>query len=658
MLKQNHSSSNTSVTPFLNPLPILFISDVVEADALRKTFRLRSYKDVSDCDLDDDIYIYVTPQTQEIAIKNIIWEFPKARIYRDNLQPYYYNSNSQLIEVTTRIFDYSLSANDWVAEIDNSYLSVRDAKEIAKLAFLKLNGDKQNTEIATLGKRCRMSDYQWGREMIGLEQEFKEELKNRGVIVEDNKQEKLKLEIQALIQETDAFKIVEKRKGLHKQGLSDKNIDFLIDETISSNNRTTAKTISVEDLLKIPTDNIRWIFPGLLPSIGLTILAGAPGALKTTLSYDCAASLMYGEEFLSVKPLKQGKVLFVNSRAEMLVHQMQDSFINRGIFDNCKIITDWDFKQINHLENEIHEYQPTLIIIDSFSGIHDDNFDENSSQAKRSVQKLQALSERYSTSILLIHHTNKSKEQTGVNKIRGNSAIAASCSVIWLMEGDNKSTYKNFSIPKIRGSSNKNMQIICNFDNGRFEVFKTDDDATQDKDTIDYIIAFMKQNPNKKYTVIELVNGTGKTDSAVRKALQRAVEACQITRSICPNNHKVRLYQLPNNPPLPNVSVTEQSLMTESIDNTTISVIGQSLDNVGHSLDKEVESKSCLTSETTFIQASQSLDKLSLDNLDNSGGGSNLEKCTDMSTIDFTPKSDLNYLEIGDNIGTDENEIN
>lgn len=191
-----------------------------------------------------------------------------------------------------------------------------------------------------------------------------------------------------------------------------------------------------------------------IASMGVTIIAGNSGAGKTTLAVDLAGAVLMGDEFLGEVTSRQGSVLFVNCDEP---HQWgQDKLINRGIAGNvpdekAKVIQDWDVSQWIRLESTVEDMRPTLIIVDSFNGIHNDpNFDENSAQASQTAKKLERLSAKYCVPIVLIHHLGKSKDNKGVNKLRGSTAIAASVSSVLILEGEG--TQKRLYQPKIRGS--------------------------------------------------------------------------------------------------------------------------------------------------------------------------------------------------------------
>ena len=193
--------------------------------------------------------------------------------------------------------------------------------------------------------------------------------------------------------------------------------------------------------------------------------------------------------------------LFVNCDEP---HQWgQDKLINRGITSNYEVLMDWDVTQWSALETAVEDMRPPLVIVDSFSGIHNDpNFDENSAQASQTAKKLERLSAKYCVPIVLIHHLGKSKENKGVNKLRGSTAIAASVSSVLILEGEGP--HKRLYQPKIRGSEPLDLTVEMDCENGRFRVTggNVTDDAT--KSLTAKLINLFSANPNVLFENIEL----------------------------------------------------------------------------------------------------------------------------------------------------------
>ncbi|MDF5732478.1 MAG: AAA family ATPase [Rhizonema sp. PD38] len=350
--------------------------------------------------------------------------------------------------------------------------------------------------------------------------------------VKVDRDERLKLELQVLLKETDPIKRVRKRSEICSNfSISSKDVEMLL-ATLDSVNRTVkAKRYDAVAFRELEPEGLTWLIPGLLPSKGLTVLGGAPGVGKTTLAYDAAAAVLFGEEFLGESLSKKGKVLFV--AADELPCFVQDKLINRGIFgsNDWEILLDWDVSQMDALESAIADIRPSLVVIDSFSAIHKDMaFDENSALSRWSIVELEALLNRYSAAGLLIHHTTKAKDALGVGKLRGSSAIAAAASVVWILEGEKQSEIRTFSTPKIRGAAPINLRLGLDSLNGQWTVTGGNEEESIYKTIAERAVEFMRSIPGAKFVAEEIVNAVGYGKQSVYKALDRLVQRGILTK--------------------------------------------------------------------------------------------------------------------------------
>jgi hypothetical protein len=206
-------------------------------------------------------------------------------------------------------------------------------------------------------------------------------------------------------------------------------------------------------------------------------------------------------------------------------------------------VSQWDF-----LEEAIANLKPTLVVIDSFSSIHrDPSFDENSSQAKSTIYDLEALTNAYGCGCILIHHLSKSKENQGVAKLRGSSAISAAASVVCLMEQTSDGSRK-LSFPKVRGAQTQPFLVNLDGSTGRYQVVSGGDDAPT-KSLGDRILAFLQKEPYKRFEQDEISAALGIPPShkdSVYQALGRLFKRGLITKRPSQLGGKRKVYGVSN----------------------------------------------------------------------------------------------------------------
>jgi predicted transcriptional regulator len=395
-------------------------------------------------------------------------------------------------------------------------LPLREAIEKAtQILKAQINSQFDSLEASILLEELRqeagVNEYNWERKYL---KPLREKLERSFGLPDAPESldptERKRLELKAIAQERDIYKFTDKVIGFcRRTGWTRRDVEQQIRQLKNCTVTPKAKRLKGKDFLALETESISWVFPGIIPSRGVFVIGGHAGAGKTTFAYDAVGSLLLGEEFLGEKPVKTGKVLIVTG--DELPCFTQDKLIDRGIpLDNedWEIILNWDVSQWDVLEEAIADIRPALVVIDSFSSIHrDPSFDENSSQAKSTIYDLEALTNAYGCGCILIHHLSKSKENQGVAKLRGSSAISAAASVVCLMEQTSNDTRK-LSFPKVRGAQTEPFLVALDGSTGRYEVVSGGDNAST-KSLGDRILSFLQKSPHKRFEQDEISEALG-----------------------------------------------------------------------------------------------------------------------------------------------------
>jgi hypothetical protein len=538
-------------------------------------------------------------------------------------------------ELTLTINEFHRPYREWAAAIEYG-LKIDEALALAKLAIQELTQKTQltqrNIELESLRVRCNnMFEKRWEKFIRDLEAEIHAAANAKGTGTSGDRK---RLELKAIDQERDSCtrrdRVIE---FCRRTGWSKTDVEQEIQRLKTSTITPKAKRLKGKDFLALETESISWVFPGIIPSRGVFVIGGHAGAGKTTFAYDAVGSLLLGEEFLGEKPVKTGKVLVVTG--DELPCFSQDKLINRGIpLDNedWEIILNWDVSQWSELEEAIADIRPALVVIDSFSSIHrDPSFDENSSQAKSTIYDLEALTNAYGCGCILIHHLSKSKENQGVAKLRGSSAISAAASVVCLMEERGDGTRK-LSFPKVRGAQTEPFLTQLDGSTGRYEVVSGGDDPGT-KTLGNRILAFLQKSPYSRYEQEEISQALGiplSNKDSVYQALARLFKRGLITKRPSKNGSKRKVYgvvnpsQLAHAEGLRSVTVT---LTDKSQDTHTPPPLKVSVKNAKTVDSKDVELTDTLTDNLTDTKLTPQND-VSVDSSSNAGSEGDSVKLT------------------------------
>jgi hypothetical protein len=451
-----------------------------------------------------------------------------------------------------------VSYGDWLESLQNVEIDFQTAGEIAKywLLILPDNIDRA-TRLQMLKGRVKpgMSDFRWGDYIRKLEAEIHAAVD--GTV--NDPDEQLKLELKALAKETDSIKYKRKRAELCcRYRLTKREVDEEIAVLSNKISTSKAKRYKGKEFLQLESAAMSWLVPGCIPSRGVFLLGGMPGAGKTTLAIDAVGSVMFGEEFLGEKPTKQGKVLLVSS--DELPCFTQEKLIDRGIplnTEDLEVLLDWDISQWDILEETIADVRPVLVVIDSFSSIHrDPNFDENSTQAKNTVYQLESLSNTYGCSNILVHHLSKSKDNKGVAKLRGSTSISAAASVVAILQETSAGTAKVLDFPKMRGGQSQQIKIELERSTGRWSVIAGGVDE-ETKSLTQRVIDFFESYTDSavRLEFSEIMQGLGLGESSkngLYKALERLVKQSRLVKRPSQKNGRFKVFGLPKVSHTPN----------------------------------------------------------------------------------------------------------
>jgi hypothetical protein len=416
--------------------------------------------------------------------------------------------------------------------IPNGKDYVENAKEFCRLAGIEIpdnTANKASTMQNTSNKQSNVDD-----------QEVDFELEAN----------RFRLELQSLSQEHDPIKRTLKISRLIKERqLSRRDIESMLASVSNDSTRPKAVRHKIGDFIQLESGSTSTqLVPGMIGK-GVNLIAGEGGAGKTTFAYDVAASVVTGEPFLGETPTQTGKVLIISSDEGR--SYAQDKLINRGLgsfTDEIEIIEFWDVSQMQLLEDAISETRPVLVIVDSFNAIHSDpNFDENSAQASQSIKFLERLGSIYNTTIILTHHLNKCKDQKGLGRLRGSTAIAASCSVALILEnadrGDVADTRKRLYSPKMRGGEPIDLLLTMNPHEGRFTLVNPSP-GEETKPLCDQLMMFFERNAGTLFEVGELESAgiTANNRKHYYTALDRMVKRGQIVKRPSKINPRSKVY--------------------------------------------------------------------------------------------------------------------
>ncbi|MFL6435989.1 MAG: AAA family ATPase [Terriglobales bacterium] len=189
---------------------------------------------------------------------------------------------------------------------------------------------------------------------------------------------------------------------------------------------------TLDQLFSAPLDSIPYVVDGLLPSAGLSVLAGKAKCGKSTLTRQLAVAVVQGQSFLGRSTTKGSVLLFAieEKESEIARHLLQ---LGARASDPIRVLCGAIQKNeaVPRLEAALQaEPDVQLVIIDPllrFLSVRDGN---DYVQVNDQMEKLLDLARRYDTHILTIHHLKKRLTEDPVDGALGSVAISAGADTV------------------------------------------------------------------------------------------------------------------------------------------------------------------------------------------------------------------------------------
>tara|TARA_R100000664_G_C2758936_1_gene148210 strand:+ start:1439 stop:3802 length:2364 start_codon:yes stop_codon:yes gene_type:complete len=194
-----------------------------------------------------------------------------------------------------------------------------------------------------------------------------------------------------------------------------------------------AKLMQVEELMKIEGKR-DYLIPDVLPTPSVVLVYGAGGDGKSMSAWALAKHIATGAPFIvrgKPVPVKQGPVLLLNGDQPLIQLKEQLEEVDFPINKFTHIQTDWSLQRYAQFVSLMKKIKPSLVVIDSLIGCSGGRaFDENKSDFATPLYWLTRNNGVLfpATTILLIHHANK----TG--GFRGTSAIRDAVDETWALK--------------------------------------------------------------------------------------------------------------------------------------------------------------------------------------------------------------------------------
>lgn len=276
-----------------------------------------------------------------------------------------------------------------------------------------------------------------------------------------------------------------------------------------------------------------WLFEGLLRKGTLALLVAESKTGKSLLHYDWTYCAAKQQQWGAFPVTKAAKVLTIQVDEPEVDCQVRIQRRGLAELDNVDVLTKFRPNQMARLRKKLAEKKYDLVVFDSLTAINRfSSYSTNDAEYAFFCYELKDLASEFGCTFLLVHHTNKSPVENGLDKIAGTYAIPASASDIFLLYRPQKGIGNPQSrILSRLGSrsdvSGKNWRLELNLENnsyiweGACDRDGNLDDATEEEEKStstarEAILNHLRENSPTAYESQELSHFLGLNIHRVR----------------------------------------------------------------------------------------------------------------------------------------------
>lgn len=301
------------------------------------------------------------------------------------------------------------------------------------------------------------------------------------------------------------------------------------------------------------TTDIDWLIQDILPSGYSVVLSGQSGSGKSVSAFDLAAAVAKGGTWMD-KEASQGKVLILNNdQSEMVLKRMLKTRIGSEdiLLDNIAVKHGFvaDDEGLEKLRKWVEKYDFSLVIMDSVRECicHPLGISQNDAESGYRLKRVAEVVTSLSGCFVAIHHENKSKDSSGVEKASGSTSIISNVDAHWRITkgatGNNK-----LLMPKTRGYSPVEVDYQIDFNTGICNAtapFEDSQQSTGNNPTIgERVVAYLEEEASEDGTTAkEIAEALEVKERSLREILRRLMND-GIIESASVEGSKVKRYSL------------------------------------------------------------------------------------------------------------------
>ncbi|MEH2164556.1 MAG: DnaB-like helicase N-terminal domain-containing protein [Nostoc sp.] len=284
--------------------------------------------------------------------------------------------------------------------------------------------------------------------------------------------------------------------------------------------------LTYDELRELAGSTVReWLINGLIPKSTTILLASDGGVGKTKFAYAIGKILIQGTQLGSFVATGKRKILYYQgdeSPGDMLQALDSMGYSESDIGESVRVRFGWSAENMPTLIQDLKEFQPELVFIDSLSTANRFSiYRESEMEYSRPILEMTGLATQYKVTFVIIHHMNKGGE------VRGTTAIRNAVSEVWTLSKDKKETATSYDrileIDKSRSrSSSKKYRMYFNPEDLSFTFLGEEGEefGGPGQSAKDSTLELLASHRNIKFTSEEIAHRLGISKDYARRYLR------------------------------------------------------------------------------------------------------------------------------------------
>lgn len=280
--------------------------------------------------------------------------------------------------------------------------------------------------------------------------------------------------------------------------------------------------IQAKVLLALEEPETEWLWEGVLPAGGLSLLVAKPKVGKTTLAFNLAVAVAGGEDFLGRKT-KQSPVVYLALEEKRSEIRKKLKALAEAPERICFHFGSAPDKAIQEVRTLIQNTKAGLLVVDVLQKLCRIKDLNDYAQVTNTLEPLMATAREENCHILLTHHAGKADRQDGDDILGSTALLGGVDTSIHIKKRDKRRSF--FTIQRY-GEDTPETVIELKRD-GRLEAVGSRQEV-EIKETIPLILEALTEGPLVEKEIWERV---GRNHEIVSKALRQLVEDGRVSRT-------------------------------------------------------------------------------------------------------------------------------